>query len=250
MTRSDGRGLRTSPAPWWMLGLLALLLSVVAVSSGRLPWWATTRALAVPLVAALVLGRYPLVSLGLCAVASVAAGLGMDNGVPVWSVALAVASFVVSLPAGRRIHRSAPALVVVLVAATLAVPLAIAVGRSWETGFLLLVLTVVLPFGLGRSIRQQSELAAAAVGRAQLEERTRIAHDMHDTLGHELSLLALRAGVLEIDPEIAERHRAAIAELRAGAGQATERLAEIVDVLRGGEPDPARPVRDSVDDLV
>ncbi|MFD0891427.1 histidine kinase, partial [Streptosporangium algeriense] len=54
-----------------------------------------------------------------------------------------------------------------------------------------------LPWLLGRSAHQQAELVVITAERAMLQERARIAHDMHDTLGHELSLLALRAGALE-----------------------------------------------------
>jgi signal transduction histidine kinase len=71
---------------------------------------------------------------------------------------------------------------------------------------------------------------------------------MHDTLGHELSLQALRAGMLEITLE--GRHQGAAAELRAGAERATERLAEIIGVLRDGDPAPVRPVTERIDDLV
>jgi hypothetical protein len=57
-------------------------------------------------------------------------------------------------------------------------------------------------------------------------------------LPQERSLLALRAGALELAADLDNRHRAAAADLRAGAGLATERLAEIVTVLRDGEPVP------------
>ena len=69
------------------------------------------------------------------------------------------------------------------------------------------------------------------VEQARLRERARIAQDMHDILGHELSLLALRSGVLELDAGLDDRQRATAGELRAGAGTATERLREIVGVL-------------------
>jgi len=46
-------------------------------------------------------------------------------------------------------------------------------------------------------------------------ERARIARDMHDSLGHELSLLALRAGALELAGDLPPRHRDAASQLRA-----------------------------------
>ena len=55
---------------------------------------------------------------------------------------------------------------------------------------------------------------------------------MHDSVGHELSLIALRAAALEIDAELPERQRRAAGELREAAATATERLGEIIGVLR------------------
>ncbi|GAA0364065.1 histidine kinase [Actinoallomurus spadix] len=96
--------------------------------------------------------------------------------------------------------------------------------------------------------------------RERLRERGRIAQDMHDSLGHELSLIALRAGALEMAPDLAGHHRAAAGELRASAAAATERLREIIGVLRehsapplDGPHEPAAPLvpaREDITDLV
>ncbi|MGH3928880.1 MAG: histidine kinase, partial [Pseudonocardiaceae bacterium] len=89
------------------------------------------------------------------------------------------------------------------------------------------------------------------VDQARLRERARIAQDMHDSLGHELSLIALRAGALELDPDLDERHRAAAAELRGSASTATERLGEIIGVLREENTDPPmQPSGESIVELV
>ncbi len=75
---------------------------------------------------------------------------------------------------------------------------------------------------------------------------------MHDSLGHELSLLALRAGVLQVAPDLPERHRAAAADLRAAAADATDRLHRIIGVLRedADEPLPLAPAGETVGQLV
>jgi signal transduction histidine kinase len=94
---------------------------------------------------------------------------------------------------------------------------------------------VLLPWFVGRYRRQHLALAErlrADAVQAGPRERARIARDMHDSLGHELTLLALRAGALELAPDLPARHRDAIGELRAGAGAATERLSEIIGLLR------------------
>jgi signal transduction histidine kinase len=86
---------------------------------------------------------------------------------------------------------------------------------------------------------------------ARLQERARIAHDMHDSLGHELSLIALRAGGLELAVDLAPEHRAAAADLRAGVATATERLSDIVGLLRDGtEPAPLQPAGEHIEELV
>ena len=88
-------------------------------------------------------------------------------------------------------------------------------------------------------------LVTTGVEAAHLRERTRIAHEVHDTLGHELSLLALQAGALELT--LPEEHQAAAAQLRVTAGGATERLADLVFLLRDGDPPPVDDVRGLVD---
>ncbi|QBI55229.1 sensor histidine kinase [Streptomonospora litoralis] len=118
------------------------------------------------------------------------------------------------------------------------------------------VFAIVLPWMVGSYRRQRKNLDDAgwerarnlereqriAADQARLRERSRIAQDMHDSLGHELSLIALRAGALELAPDLADRHRNAAGELRESATTATERLREIVGVLReSGEDAPTAP---------
>ncbi|MER6011629.1 sensor histidine kinase [Streptomyces bluensis] len=79
-------------------------------------------------------------------------------------------------------------------------------------------------------LEQARALTAAA---ARMEERTRIAGEMHDLLGHRLSLISVHAGALEL---AAARQAPALtgqAELlRTTAGSAMEELREILGVLR------------------
>lgn len=69
---------------------------------------------------------------------------------------------------------------------------------------------------------------------ARLRERTRIAADMHDSLGHELSLIALRAGALELSPTLTGQDRADLAVLRAAVSDAVGHLRDTIGVLRDG----------------
>ncbi|MEW2396339.1 histidine kinase [Streptomyces sp. NPDC046862] len=79
-------------------------------------------------------------------------------------------------------------------------------------------------------LEQARTLTATA---ARMEERTRIAGEMHDLLGHRLSLISVHAGALEL---AAARQAPALAGqaelLRTTAGTAMEELREILSVLR------------------
>ncbi|MGY0017770.1 sensor histidine kinase [Streptomyces sp. YJ-C3] len=129
-----------------------------------------------------------------------------------------------------------------------------------------LLFGAVFPWLIGRYWRQSRELTAAGwaragqlerehrivADRARLRERARIAQDMHDSLGHELSLIAVRAGALQVAPGLADAHRTAAAELRAAASDATDRLHGIIGLLReeDDEPAPLAPAGESVAELV
>lgn len=249
VTSVRGGWLRRSPAPPWALAALALLLAAVVLGRGTLPWWATAGAVIAPLAATAPLRAYPMMSVVICAATSLAAGLAIRDSVPVSSAALGAALFVISLLAGRRTPRPMPALAVFGVAAPLDVAYGLATGGGWGPGLLMLALVVALPWALGRILRQQDQLVVLSAEQARLQERARFARDMHDTLGHDLSLLALRAAALEMAPDLDQRHRAVATELRAGAGAATRRLAEIITVLREGTPAPLEPAGDRIEDL-
>ncbi|MEW2491623.1 histidine kinase [Streptomyces sp. NPDC048411] len=106
---------------------------------------------------------------------------------------------------------------------------------------------------LARSLEERQHLVAE---RARLAERADIAADMHDSLGHVLSLVALRAGALELSPDLTNRDRADLAELRGTIADAVEQLRETVAILHeppepGTETGPGGlPVKDSVEDLL
>ncbi|MDX8147791.1 histidine kinase [Lentzea sp. BCCO 10_0061] len=171
-----------------------------------------------------------------CVAAAVAVSFAMQTSVPPWTVAVWGPLFVISFLLGRRTESGWTALV--LVGAVVGGLMALAVVG----------LSVALPWFLGRVAHQQAALAAATVEAAHLRERTRIAHEVHDRLGHELSLLALRAGALEMTLPAA--HQAAAAQLRETAADATERLSELVFLLRDGEPPSDHDLQDLVDRAV
>lgn len=132
---------------------------------------------------------------------------------------------------------------------------------DWFTLVTIVLFAAVLPWLLGRFRRQQYALQAAGwdlaarmereqrlvADRARLRERSRIAGDMDDSLGHDLSLIAVRAAALQVSPGVDDAARAPAAELRQAAADATQRLSEIIGLLR---QDSAAPTAESVPDLV
>ncbi|MFJ9643552.1 sensor histidine kinase [Streptomyces sp. NPDC101206] len=132
----------------------------------------------------------------------------------------------------------------------------------WFYALTVLPIALLLPWLAGRHWRSRSELVREGwrlagtleerkhlvAERARLAERADIAADMHDSLGHVLSLVALRAGALELSPDLTDRDRADLAELRGTVADAVERLRETVAVLH--EPREAGPEADTVEDLL
>ncbi|GAB2492363.1 histidine kinase [Streptosporangium sandarakinum] len=175
--------------------------------------------------------------------------------------ALAVMSYL----AGLRVPRVRPALIALgagTAAAVLAVPVLSRDTGDWFVTVAGIALFGVVPWLAGHARHQHLELVRAGWERAErlereqravaeqvrLRERARIAGDMHDLLGHELSLVALRIGALEVAPDLAERHREIAGQARSAVTAAAGRLREIVEVLRDDTaPDP---VRHGVADLV
>ncbi|MFF0745547.1 sensor histidine kinase [Streptomyces sp. NPDC004111] len=104
---------------------------------------------------------------------------------------------------------------------------------------------------LARTLEERQHLVAE---QARLTERADIAADMHDSLGHALSLVALRAGALELSPDLTDRDRADVAELRGTIADAVEQLRETIAVLHDAPPGTdtgaGLPVNDTVEDLL
>lgn len=186
--------------------------------------------------------RVQAAALAVAAVAAAGAAAGTDSGW--WLIPEAGCAFLAGGRPGRA-RNTALALATVVAAAIVAVAL-VPAWLVWASRFTGLVAAAMVPWCAGRFLRQYRELVRAGWERAaqlereqdllaeqaRLRERTRIAQDMHDLLGHELSLLALSAGALQLAPGLPREHRAAARDIRARAGAAVDRLGEVVGVLR------------------
>jgi signal transduction histidine kinase len=76
------------------------------------------------------------------------------------------------------------------------------------------------------------------------EERLRIARELHDALGHQLSLINVQAGVaLHINEELPEQARSALGAITDASKEALTELRSVLDILRrGDEQAPRSPV--------
>ncbi|MEU2662566.1 histidine kinase [Micromonospora sp. NPDC007220] len=266
---------------WWSVRVGGAVRSreVVRRRLGDLLLWATTAA---PIAYALVTPPHagPATARLAGALLLLAVAVAVSRRWPVVALvgvvlgSLLDGNFLFAIPVfsyltGRRSATARPAAVAfaALAAGGTALNLGL-LGTGAATWFLLasvLLFAGVFPWLVGRYRRQQAALTEAGrrhaearererrgtAERVRLRERARIAQEMHDSLGHDLSLIALRAAALEVADDLAPRHRAAAGELRASVAAATERLHGIIGVLR--EPDGAattRPADESVTELV
>ncbi|MFI0261030.1 sensor histidine kinase [Streptomyces sp. NPDC017056] len=244
---------------------LALCIPLTAAFDTVPPTRMWTAVVGIPLlgVAVAVRRKWPLAAL------AVPVGLGLAASRDLFTFEYAAALAALAYLAGVRVGRARASLWFFTGVAAAGLPLCVLVTRNlwpWFSLVLTLLFNVVLPWLLGRYRRQYAALVRtgwqlaermeheqqAVADRTRLRERARIAGDMHDSLGHELALLTLRAGALELDPRLAPDQREAAGELRVAAGTAAERLRDIIGVLRtGDEAAPSRlPADDSVDALV
>lgn len=123
----------------------------------------------------------------------------------------------------------------------------------------------VLPWLVVRYIRQRREVRdrgwrlaealekqqQALVDQARADERSAMAAEMHDGLGHKLTLIAVLASQLEMNEEVPGDVRVDVRTLRTTAGEATRELGDSVTLLAGArEAHGVEPSVPSVDDVV
>ncbi|MET9295383.1 histidine kinase [Streptomyces sp. NPDC003077] len=255
------------------VGLWALLVAPVVAEIGApgeavVSWWWAVGGPVLLAVAVALTRRAPAVAL------LVVAGVALTCGPTLLTASYVPALAVTGYLLGRRAARPRPALLAFAVMALASLVTSLAGAQDpvavWLLILAALLVGAVFPWLVGRYRRQERALAAAGWGRAEqlareravvadrarLRERARIAQDMHDSLGHELSLLALRAAALQVAPGMSAAHREAARELRTAAADATERLREIIGVLRERETTeaeqdiPLAPAGESIEALV
>ncbi|WP_405668607.1 histidine kinase [Streptomyces sp. NBC_01166] len=227
---------------------LSLVLALLGVGAGLLDDESTVQAL----VAGVLAGLLSLLRRGLPAAVLLAAAAG---SAPFFGFAPLL--LVVAWSAGRRIDGLGRACAVF----ALAYGLCLGLTAAWEShaswtllavaGMFILV-AMIVPGLAGRYWSQRRTLTdtlheynaqllrerTMLVGQARMLERQRIAQDMHDSLGHQLALIAVHTGALEVDRELTGQQREAVGVLREASVAAMHELRDVVGVLRDGADAP------------
>lgn len=237
------------------IGDLALTAALVLpLTAAGAPAAVLLAGCALVIASGLTAQRSPSTSLGIVTSLALLAALAGPDALGAWA---APAVVVLAHVAGRRgvATPTARTVFVVIGALSLLVSLALGVGWQWPL-VLLLEAGAILGWALGRYVALRDDLTGEgwrraevlageskeAVAAARERERRRIARDMHDSLGHKLSLLTLQAGALELDRDLDEPTRANVAALRVSATEATDQLHDVVGMLAADEESDGAPV--------
>ena len=138
---------------------------------------------------------------------------------------------------------------------------AAAVSQLWQApdiggvigGLAGVAFVVLLPLAIGAWVRARADLLDALTERAEraeaekellareaiAAERTRIAREMHDAVGHRVSLMVLQAGAIEMAATDRDRVEQLACQVQVAGRQALDELRQAVGVLRTGEDDGA-----------
>ncbi|HEX7304092.1 sensor histidine kinase [Lentzea sp.] len=221
----------------WQDGALTLALLVFGLAGTRF--------------AARLQGADALDAVGYLLIAVAAAGLLVRSARPLWTVAVttvAIAAYLaLGYPFGPILMSGVAAIYAVAVHARIELAAASALFYAlvilpwwndsltswvtWSAGWIL------LPGAAGVLMRLRRKSAVDVRERAVISERLRLAQEVHDVVGHGLSVIAMQAGValyvLDKDPAKA---RASLEAIRDTSKEALDGLRSELDTLRGSAP--------------
>jgi signal transduction histidine kinase len=214
------------------------MCGVAAQEAGRLSWWQWL--LLVPVAVPIaVRGRWPLPA-GLVVLLGSAAALVAGVIPPVAAPALGVAVALSQYPVGARLplSRSVPVLATGIGGGVALAPL-------WPAAPAVAVPAVTLPWLAGWLVRHRRNLAERIseerTARAVTEERLRIARDMHDTVAHSLSMIAMKASVARHVASVRpEEGLTSLEVIETASREALVEMRRAVGLLRADE-DPTMP---------
>jgi signal transduction histidine kinase len=220
-----------------LLAAVAALELVLELHDATMAWAPTMLEVRVPVILCVLLvrRRSPLLALALAVV-----DCGAQGEV---SAALPVAAYALARYDGRWSVRVPALIVTVLVAVQ-----ALRHNGNWglHVAAIISVCFVLWPATLGALRNTREALIGALVDRAEraeaaqellareavLEERARIAIEMHDVVGHRVSLMVLQAGAVEMAAEDSQRVQQLAAQMQVAGRQALQELRQLVGLLR------------------
>ncbi|MBM7775544.1 signal transduction histidine kinase [Actinokineospora baliensis] len=236
IVRSLWREPRPTPVPpltWWdkmLIGVLVLAAALeglsrqqyastaLAVALAQLLWWRRDRPLLVVVLA-----------FGTCAVASVA----LDRNFP----DLTALVYLLVLPFSLYRWGSGREAALGSLVMVGQVGLSVLLGYQRLPDALAGTGVLAAAMALGAAARYRTRYRARELDQVKLVERERLARDLHDTVAHHVSAMAIRAqagiAMAAADPGAAV---AALRVIDAEAGKALEEMRGMVRVLRADEP--------------
>jgi signal transduction histidine kinase len=127
---------------------------------------------------------------------------------------------------------------------------------DWIGAIAGIALAVILAGALGAWARTRAALVTALTERAEraegerelmareavLTERTRIAREMHDVVGHRVSLMVLQSGAIEMAAADRDRVEQLARQVQTAGRQALDELRQMVGVLRAEDLDDDAPL--------
>jgi signal transduction histidine kinase len=206
--------------------------------------WASAVVACVVVVSAGLLRRWPLLALVLLVAIPVAASTmdAMRLGLVLLVLFYAAAGIEVCFIAATRPRRiSLTAALIVLAVPAVFLAEGLELPEQLEV---VVVLTTVIAWLAGYSLRQAAERVEARRAQAQAQaavnERLRIARELHDMVAHSIGIIAIQAGVGRrvIDTQPAEA-RNALTAIESTSRETLAGLRQMLAVLRRAAPGPA-----------
>ncbi|MEY9936248.1 sensor histidine kinase [Streptacidiphilus sp. MAP5-3] len=251
----------------------SLVVAVLAVTAneqltGLVPGslaWALAAVQTLPLL--LVVAR-PLAAWRICTLGMTLATFAEVGHVPTpfwpWPVGSCCGYVVLLFVVAQRYGREIAFAVDVLVACAVLLPPTLLVGMP-PVVFGVAVVAVTLVLVLGESIHSRLEAErhleqaeqqrrAGLARQAVLEERSRIARELHDVVAHHMSMIAIQAEAAPYkEPGLPEQTRRTLAAIREASTTALTEMRRVIGLLReedeGAERAP-QPGIDSIPDMV
>jgi signal transduction histidine kinase len=201
----------------------------------------------------------PLVSIGVVLAGAFADDSYLDNALPAYLIALGIAVWFGMRPKRREAIAGWAALQIVSVVLTLHDPQTQS-ASDYFWSLITFSIAWIIGFALGERLREtdvarrlaeQAELEREEQARlAVTEERARIARELHDVVGHSVSVMTVQAAAVRrlLEPD-QDREREALLVVEQTGREALAEMRRMVGVLRRPEEAPALAPQPSLEHL-